>query len=78
MVIPIGEGVELTQMKMSGGSASGTTFVNFDNAKVPRENVIGKEGQGVSVVPVVKSLTLTLGPSIASLHLLQLQPRVSD
>lgn len=50
LVIPVGEGVDMTKMTQSGGSASGTTLINFENVKVPRENLIGKEGQGLRYV----------------------------
>ncbi|KDN52137.1 acyl-CoA dehydrogenase NM domain-like protein [Tilletiaria anomala UBC 951] len=54
IIIPVrgpgSEGVELKQMKMTGSSASGTTFVDFDQVKVPRENVIGKEGEALKYI----------------------------
>jgi len=39
-------GVTRRQMKCSGVWASGTTYIEFDNVFVPRENLIGQEGKG--------------------------------
>jgi alkylation response protein AidB-like acyl-CoA dehydrogenase len=37
-------------MEIMGGGASGTTLVNFDDVKVPVENVIGKEGEAFKYI----------------------------
>lgn len=37
-------------MKMQGAHASGTTWVEFDEVKVPVENLVGKEGEGFRYV----------------------------
>lgn len=37
-------GVKCRKMKMQGVWSSGTTFITFDEVKVPAENLIGKEG----------------------------------
>jgi len=37
-------GVKTRKMKMQGVWCSGTTFITFDEVKVPVENLIGKEG----------------------------------
>lgn len=37
-------GVKTRKMKMQGVWSSGTTFITFDEVKVPVENLIGKEG----------------------------------
>ena len=50
LLIPRGEGVETTQIKTSYSSAAGTAFVTFDNVKVPVENLLGKEDQGIKVI----------------------------
>ncbi len=48
MILPTNqEGVELKQMKMSGGPGSGTTLVLLENARIPKENVIGQVGHGL-------------------------------
>ncbi|KAK0548442.1 hypothetical protein OC846_003744 [Tilletia horrida] len=50
LVVPVSKenGVSLKLMRMMGQTPSGTTFVEFDNTKVPVENLIGgKEGLGL-------------------------------
>lgn len=39
-------GVKTRKMKMTGVWMSGTTFIIFENVKVPVENLIGKENDG--------------------------------
>ena len=46
LLIPRTEGVSTRKLKMSGGGSSGTTLIDFDEVKVPVENLIGKEGDG--------------------------------
>ena len=43
-------GVETRQMKCQGVFASGTTYVTFEDVKVPVKNLIGKENQGFKVI----------------------------
>ncbi|KAI3635816.1 hypothetical protein MIR68_006454 [Amoeboaphelidium protococcarum] len=43
-------GISMRLMKMQGGWGSGTTFVIFDQVKVPVENLIGKENNGFKYV----------------------------
>lgn len=43
-------GISRRRMKVMGTVASGTSFIDMDDAKVPRENLIGKEGQGMKYV----------------------------
>lgn len=50
LLIEKGPGVTTKQMKMLPGGASGTTIVEFDDVKVPVENLIGKEGEGLKLV----------------------------
>ncbi|PWN87329.1 acyl-CoA dehydrogenase NM domain-like protein [Acaromyces ingoldii] len=50
LVIPRSEGLETRKMKMMGGGASGTTYVTFEDVKVPVENVVGKEGEGFKYI----------------------------
>lgn len=47
LLIPRSEGVTTKKMKIIGAHASGTTLVEFDDVKVPVENLIGKEGEGL-------------------------------
>ncbi|CEH12087.1 acyl-dehydrogenase [Ceraceosorus bombacis] len=49
LVIPRSEGVRTTKMKMQS-AGSGTTFVEFDEVKVPAENLIGKEGEAFKYI----------------------------
>merc|ERR1719401_358291 len=39
-------GITLRRMKTQGWWASQTTYVEFDNVRVPAENLIGKQGEG--------------------------------
>eukprot|EP00438_Fugacium_kawagutii_P012515 Skav208175 [mRNA] locus=scaffold2530:32669:33145:+ [translate_table: standard] len=39
------EGLETGKMKCSGAWSSGATYITFDDVKVPRGNLLGKEGQ---------------------------------
>ena len=50
LLIPRGPGVTTRQMKMLTGGASGTTIVEFDDVKVPAENLIGKQGDGLKLI----------------------------
>lgn len=50
LLIPRGEGVETKQIKTSYTSTAGTAFVTFDNVKVPVENLLGKENEGIKVI----------------------------
>ncbi|KAB8337255.1 hypothetical protein FH972_021557 [Carpinus fangiana] len=43
-------GVETKRMDCQGVWSSGTTFVSFDDVKVPVENLIGKENKGFRVI----------------------------
>jgi alkylation response protein AidB-like acyl-CoA dehydrogenase len=50
LVIPRGEGVTTRQMDCMGVHGSGTTYVTFEDVKVPVENLVGKENQGFKVI----------------------------
>lgn len=50
ILIPRGEGVETTLIKTSYSTAAGTAFVQFDNVKVPVENLLGEEDKGFLVI----------------------------
>ncbi|KAI4164623.1 MAG: hypothetical protein LQ342_001597 [Letrouitia transgressa] len=43
-------GVEMRPIKVSGHRTSGTTFITLDDVKVPVENLIGEEGQGMKYI----------------------------
>ena len=50
ILIERGNGVETKPIKTSYSASAGTAFVTFDNARVPVENTLGKEGKGLSVM----------------------------
>ncbi|KFZ16189.1 hypothetical protein V502_05211 [Pseudogymnoascus sp. VKM F-4520 (FW-2644)] len=51
IVIPLKvEGVTTRKMFNSGVGASGSTFIEFDNVKVPVSNLLHKEGRGFEVI----------------------------
>ncbi|KAG9240726.1 acyl-CoA dehydrogenase/oxidase [Calycina marina] len=51
LVIPLAAlGVSRRQMFNSGVSASGSTFITFDDVRVPCENLLHKEGRGFEVI----------------------------
>ncbi|KIO34369.1 hypothetical protein M407DRAFT_218567 [Tulasnella calospora MUT 4182] len=50
LLIPRGEGVETTQIKTSYSTTAGTAYITFDNVKVPVENVLGREDDGLRVI----------------------------
>ncbi|KAK4704050.1 hypothetical protein P7C70_g2172, partial [Phenoliferia sp. Uapishka_3] len=50
LLIERSEGVETKLIKSSYSSAAGTAYITFDNVKVPVENLLGKEGQGLKIV----------------------------
>ncbi|KAL1960206.1 hypothetical protein VTO42DRAFT_8749 [Malbranchea cinnamomea] len=50
LLIPRDEGVETKQIKTSYSTTAGTAFVQFDNVKVPVENVVGEEEKGFTVI----------------------------
>ena len=52
LVIPIkgNPGVSTRRLKVAGQISAGTSFIEFDDVKVPRENLIGQEGQGMKYI----------------------------
>lgn len=50
ILIERGEGVETSAIKTSYSAAAGTTFITFDNVKVPVENLLGEENKGIHVI----------------------------
>ncbi|KAF5541484.1 Medium-chain specific acyl dehydrogenase mitochondrial [Fusarium phyllophilum] len=52
LVVPLLDypGVTMRRMKASGGTISGITFIDLEDVKVPVENLIGLEGQGMKMI----------------------------
>lgn len=50
LLIPRGEGVETKAIKTSYSPTAGTAYVTFDNVKVPVENLLGKENNGIQII----------------------------
>ncbi|KAL0476064.1 acyl-CoA dehydrogenase/oxidase [Neurospora intermedia] len=50
LLIERGEGVETKPIKTSYSPAAGTTYITFDNVKVPVENLLGEENKGIYVI----------------------------
>lgn len=46
LLIPRSEGLTTRKIEIGGGSLGATTFVSFDDVKVPVEYLIGEEGKG--------------------------------
>lgn len=46
------EGIETKQMQCMGVWPSGTTYITFDDVKVPKENIIGDENKGFKYIMV--------------------------
>lgn len=44
------EGVETKAIKTSYSAAAGTAYVQFDDVKVPAENLLGEENKGLQVI----------------------------
>lgn len=49
-LVPRCEGVDTKQIKTSYGTTAGTSYVTFDNVKIPNENMIGPENDGLRVI----------------------------
>jgi alkylation response protein AidB-like acyl-CoA dehydrogenase len=50
LLIERGEGVETKPIKTSYSPSAGTTYITFDNVKVPVENLLGEENKGIYVI----------------------------
>ncbi|KAL5319693.1 hypothetical protein ACEPPN_012749 [Leptodophora sp. 'Broadleaf-Isolate-01'] len=52
LVVPLLDtpGVNMRRIKIGGQHTSGTTFIELDDVKVPVENLIGQEGQGMKFI----------------------------
>jgi len=53
LVIPKGPGVKVIKMKAQGWWAGNTTLVDFEECKVPVENLIGEENSGFKMMAAV-------------------------
>lgn len=62
LLIERGEGVETKKIKTAYSAAAATTYIEFDNVKVPAKNLLGKQDKGFAVI-MVSCLTLHL-PSL--------------
>ncbi|KAF9893549.1 hypothetical protein FE257_010861 [Aspergillus nanangensis] len=43
-------GVSIRRLKTSGGTTGGTAYIELDDVKVPVENLVGEEGQGMKMI----------------------------
>lgn len=50
LFIERGEGLDTKGIKTSYSSAAGTSYITFENVKVPVENILGEEGKGFQVI----------------------------
>ncbi|KAJ4190588.1 hypothetical protein NW767_011208 [Fusarium falciforme] len=50
LLIERGEGVTTRRMNCQGVHSSGTTYITFEDVKVPVENLLGKENKGFRVI----------------------------
>ena len=50
LVVPRNPGLSTRRMKMVGSTPAGTAFVEFDEVKVPVENVVGERGKGLKYI----------------------------
>ncbi|KAH6652886.1 acyl-CoA dehydrogenase/oxidase [Truncatella angustata] len=50
LLIPRCEGVETKLIKTSYSTVAGTTYITYDNVKVPVENLLGEENKGIYVI----------------------------
>jgi alkylation response protein AidB-like acyl-CoA dehydrogenase len=57
LLIPRQEGVETKLIKTSYSTAAGTAFVEYNNVKVPVENLLGEEDKGFIVISKSPSLS---------------------
>ncbi|TKA71099.1 hypothetical protein B0A49_03251 [Cryomyces minteri] len=56
LIIPLrSQGVTTRRMQNSGVGASGSTFIEFDNVKVPVKNLLGLENKGFDIIMSSKS-----------------------
>jgi len=50
LLIERSEGLETTPIKTSYSACAGTSYITFENVKVPVENLLGKDGKGFQVI----------------------------
>src|SRR5271170_6852144 len=51
LVVPLNvQGVTRRKLKNSGVAASGSTFLEFDNVRVPVSHLLGQENQGFQII----------------------------
>ena len=50
ILVPRQEGVETSLIKTSYSTAAGTTFVEFNDVKVPVDHILGEEHKGFIVI----------------------------
>ena len=52
LVVPLKNhpGVKMRRLQVSGQMAGGTTYIELDDVKVPVENLVGKEGEGMKYI----------------------------
>ena len=52
LVVPLKgyPGVNMRRLKVGGQVSGGTTYIELDDVKVPVENLIGKEGEGMRII----------------------------
>ena len=50
LLVERGPGLETKSIKTSYSSAAGTSYITYENVKVPVENLLGKEGGGFPVI----------------------------
>jgi alkylation response protein AidB-like acyl-CoA dehydrogenase len=50
ILVPKGEGLEVSPIKTSYSSTAGTAFVEYNNVKVPVDHLMGEEDKGFVVI----------------------------
>lgn len=67
-LVPRQEGVETRPIKTAYSAAAGTSYVTFDNVKVPAENMLGKENEGIKVILSNFNVSTTSSPPLPQTH----------
>ena len=50
LVVPLSEGVSKRHMTVSGSTAAGTAFIDYEDVKVPVNMVVGERGKGLKYI----------------------------
>jgi acyl-CoA dehydrogenase len=52
LIVPLKgqQGVKMRRLEVMGQRAGGTTYIELDEVKVPAENLLGEEGQGMRYI----------------------------